>query len=122
MASNFSTVKLNSHFVDEARREAELFHRSIAGQIEHWAKLGRAIENARGFSIERVRSALAGDLKIEDLSGDEQDAFFTDLGDQFESPSSALKSGYAKLGEDRQAARARRRKSETQAQSTKTAA
>jgi hypothetical protein len=120
MASNFSTVKLNSHLVDEARREAELFHRSIAGQIEHWAKLGRAIENAKGFSIERVRTALAGELKIEDLSGEEQDAFFSDLGDQFESPSPELKAAYAQLGEDRRAARVRRRKSETQ--STKSAA
>lgn len=122
MASNFSTVKLNSRLVDEARREAELFQRSIAGQIEHWAKLGRAIENAKGFSIERVRTALAGELKIEDLSDDEQDAFFTDLGDQFDPASPALKAGYAKLGVERQAARARRRRSEAKAQGAKSAA
>lgn len=122
MASNFSTVKLNARLVEEARREAELFQRSIAGQIEHWAKLGRAIENARGFSLERVRMALAGALKIEDLTDDEQDAVFADLGGQFEAPSPELKAGYAQLGQQRRSAQARRRQGEAASRGSKSAA
>ena len=39
MAANFVTVKLARALVDETRREAELLHRSLGGQIEHWATL-----------------------------------------------------------------------------------
>jgi ParD-like antitoxin of type II bacterial toxin-antitoxin system len=113
MAQTFSTVKLPSPLVDEARREAELLHRSIGGQIEHWARLGRAVENAEGFSIARVRQAIAGELKIDELADAEQDAFFADLGAGFDAPSPEFTAGYARLGEQSRAARARRRKAGT---------
>lgn len=37
-------VKLSDDLVLEARRTAEIANRSIAGQIEHWAHLGKAVE------------------------------------------------------------------------------
>lgn len=37
-------VKVGDELVDTAREMAELSHRSIAKQIEHWAFLGRAVE------------------------------------------------------------------------------
>ena len=37
-------VKLSDHLVLDARLTSELAERSIAGQIEFWANLGRAIE------------------------------------------------------------------------------
>ena len=37
-------VKLSDELVLDARLTAELAERSIAGQIEYWAQLGRAIE------------------------------------------------------------------------------
>jgi hypothetical protein len=37
-------VKLSDELVCDARATAELSQRSIAGQIEFWAQLGRAIE------------------------------------------------------------------------------
>jgi len=37
-------VKLSDALVVEARTIAKMADRSIAGQIEHWAQLGRAIE------------------------------------------------------------------------------
>lgn len=122
MAQTFSTVKLSSLLVDEARQEAELLHRSIAGQIEHWVRLGRAVENAEGFSIARVRQALAGELKLETLADDEQDAFFAGLGGAFESPSPELAGGYARLGEQARAARAQGHKRGGRAGSKKSAA
>lgn len=97
-ASNFASVKLNRAFVGEARREAELLHRSVGGQIEHWARLGRAIENAQGFSIERVRQTLQGDLKLEALSLAEQEAVFDELSAVFDKPSSDQRQAYAALG------------------------
>jgi hypothetical protein len=37
-------VKLSDQLVDEARQAGEDNDRSLAGQIEHWARLGRAVE------------------------------------------------------------------------------
>ena len=37
-------VKLSDHLILDARLVAEAAERSIAGQIEFWARLGRAIE------------------------------------------------------------------------------
>jgi hypothetical protein len=37
-------VKLSDNLVLDARVAAEITERSIAGQIEYWAKIGRAIE------------------------------------------------------------------------------
>jgi hypothetical protein len=39
-------VKLSDNLMLDARLVAEESERSIAGQIEHWARLGRAIEAA----------------------------------------------------------------------------
>lgn len=39
----------------EARRSAKRFHRSLTGQIEHWAALGKAIEaRLPGESLENL--------------------------------------------------------------------
>lgn len=99
MASNFSTVKLAAGLVAEARREAELLNRSLGGQIEHWARLGRAVENAPGFSLERVRDALDGRLDAPVLSVEEQDRLFEQLGERFAAPSETVRARYAALGE-----------------------
>lgn len=96
--SNFASVKLSAAFVDQARREAETVHRSVGAQVEYWARLGQAIENAPGFSIERVRQTLRGGLRLEQLSEAEQDAVFDGLAAQFDRPDSALREHFAELG------------------------
>lgn len=37
-------VKLSDALVEEARAAADLENRSVASQIEHWARLGRVVE------------------------------------------------------------------------------
>lgn len=37
-------VKLSDELVESARKEAANADRSITGQIEHWAKIGRSVE------------------------------------------------------------------------------
>lgn len=98
MASSYASVKLSSAFIDEVRQEASVVHRSVGAQVEYWAKLGRAVESAPGFGIDRVRQALDGRLKLEALSVEEQDAVFDQLGDQFDNPPAELKAHYAELG------------------------
>jgi len=93
-----STVKLNRDLVEEARREAELFSRSLGGQIEHWARLGRAVENLPGLSQGAIRRCLAGELPIESLSEREQEVLFDSLAGAFRDPPASVRDGYAALG------------------------
>jgi hypothetical protein len=37
-------VKLSDALIDDARETGEVAERSIASQIEHWARLGRAVD------------------------------------------------------------------------------
>ncbi|MFI4966537.1 MAG: hypothetical protein ACHP9T_14360 [Caulobacterales bacterium] len=98
MAANHASIKLSTAFVDEARKEAEVLHRSVGAQVEHWAKLGRAYENTPGVSVNQVRAALARGRKLEDMTAEERDAFYDDLGDFFAKPDRAMTDFYAALG------------------------
>ena len=98
MAANLASIKLSADLVDQARRDAAVFSRSISGQVEHWARLGQALEAAPGFSIERVQAALEGRLDAADLTEDEW-RLFDDL--HFEAlavPTEAERQAYAALG------------------------
>lgn len=45
-SSGFTSVKLASALVDDARAAAFTMRRSVASQIEYWATLGRSLESA----------------------------------------------------------------------------
>ncbi len=75
MTSNLASIKLPPDLVDDARREAAVLHRSIGGQVEHWARLGRAVESGPGFTLDRVRAALQGELSANVLEPDEERLF-----------------------------------------------
>lgn len=54
-------VKLSDELVCDARLTAEVTERSIAGQIEFWAQLGRSLEPLlRGDRVVALRRAAAG--------------------------------------------------------------
>jgi hypothetical protein len=51
-------VKLSDEFVLEARLTAEARERSIAGQVEYWAKIGRCVDRLfDGGQIDRLQKA-----------------------------------------------------------------
>jgi hypothetical protein len=51
------SIRVSDTLFAEAEHEARLMHRSIAAQVEHWAKLGRALESV-GLTVDAIRSAL----------------------------------------------------------------
>ena len=54
-------VRLSAALVQEARETGQLMERSIASQIEYWARLGRAVEGV--LRIEQAQSLMRrGDL------------------------------------------------------------
>lgn len=65
-------VKLPSELLDLARAEAKLMNRSITAQVEHWARIGRAIETSPTFSYDHVIDVLSGRAPYDALSAAEQ--------------------------------------------------
>jgi len=58
VASPFSSVKLPAALVKQAREAAQPQRRSVAGQIEYWATLGR-IADETGLTVQEAREAIA---------------------------------------------------------------
>ncbi len=58
-SSPFSSVKLPAALVQQAREAAQPQRRSVAGQIEYWATLGR-IADETGLTVREAREAIAG--------------------------------------------------------------
>jgi hypothetical protein len=56
-SSAFSSVKLSSALVTEAKQAAQTLRRSTAGQIEYWALLGKALEDG-GLTTREATNAL----------------------------------------------------------------
>ncbi len=54
------SVKLSDELIKSAKQDAEAADRSVAGQIEHWAKLGRGIEPfLQGASVTPIKTGAA---------------------------------------------------------------
>jgi hypothetical protein len=62
-------VKISDALLLDARQAGEVMHRSINGQIEYWAQLGRSIERLlNGQEIHRLRAAAPPPLLSEILA------------------------------------------------------
>lgn len=57
-SSPFASVKLSAALVQQAREAAQPQRRSVAGQIEYWATLGR-IADETGLTVQEAREAIA---------------------------------------------------------------
>ena len=55
--AGFSTVKLPTARVQQAREAAQPLRRSVAGQVEYWATLGRVVEHT-GLTVQEARTAI----------------------------------------------------------------
>jgi len=54
-----TSIRINQSLYDQARIEAMIEHRSIAGQIEFWAKIGRAALDNPDLPVSFIAEALA---------------------------------------------------------------
>ena len=53
-----STVKLSENIISEAKVMSKALNRSLAGQIEHWAKIGRLAEENPNLTYEFIKNIL----------------------------------------------------------------
>lgn len=73
------SIKLPEAEMAILREESERQSRSIAGQAQHWLRIGRAIEKSGVFDYRRIQQALEGQLETEKLSAEEQEVFFDEF-------------------------------------------
>jgi hypothetical protein len=53
-----SAVKLSDSMVSDARVQARAFHRSVAEQIEHWAHIGKILEENQDYTYAFIKNLL----------------------------------------------------------------
>lgn len=75
-----AAVKISDTEMMAIREAAALQSRSIAGQAEHWLRLGRAVERDPRFSYSKIEEALKGLVDVDLLTTEEQEEYF----DRFE--------------------------------------
>lgn len=80
------SIKISDDEMAVLRQEAKLSSRSLAGQTEHWLRIGRAIERSPAFNYQRVREALSGLLSPDELNGEEQDVFHEEFRNEMVKP------------------------------------
>ncbi len=61
-------VKLSSNIVDDARVISKAMHRSVAGQIEHWAKIGKIAEENPEMNYAFIKDLLIAQQESKDNS------------------------------------------------------
>ncbi len=69
------SVKLGEELMNLIRRESELQSRSVAGQITHWVRIGRAIEKSGHFDHDRLLAVLDGQRETTELTDEEKEVW-----------------------------------------------
>jgi hypothetical protein len=90
------SVKLADDVMAAVRREAALHSRSVAGQITHWLRLGRAIEQSGAYDHARVTAALEGRLDTVELQDEEAAAWLDAFTEKMSAPSPSEQAFFAK--------------------------
>jgi hypothetical protein len=55
-----TAVRISEELVDAAKRLSRIDHRSLAGQIEHWARVGMCAEENPDLSYSLIKEILIG--------------------------------------------------------------
>ncbi|MCX5812021.1 MAG: hypothetical protein NT178_05680 [Proteobacteria bacterium] len=55
-----TAVRISERLVDEAKRFGRIDHRSLAGQIEHWAQMGKCVEENPDLPYSLIKEMLIG--------------------------------------------------------------
>ncbi|MGB7164065.1 MAG: hypothetical protein WBD70_13075 [Mycobacterium sp.] len=80
MASTADRVtRVAADLLDSAAVEGARQSRSAKQQLDHWARVGRAVSTQQTAARRRVESALAGDLELRELSVEEGVVFNAEI-------------------------------------------
>lgn len=70
-----TSIRVSEDLSKASRAEARVMHRSQAGQIEYWARIGRAIEQSGQFAYQHIARALKAGIPVDELSAYEKPVF-----------------------------------------------
>ncbi len=59
------SVRIKDELVESAKSVARAEHRSLAGQVEHWATIGRAVEENPDLPFSMIRELLLAKSEVE---------------------------------------------------------
>ena len=72
-------TRVAADLMESATTEGARQSRSAKQQLDHWARVGRAVSSQQSAARRRVESALAGDLDTNDLSVEEGVVFNAEI-------------------------------------------
>ena len=67
-----TAIRISDELVNEAKKYSRIDHRSITGQIEHWARIGKCIEENPDLTYSLIKEILIG---IEELEQGERSEY-----------------------------------------------
>lgn len=62
-------IRISEELAGEARKYSKIDHRSLTGQIEHWAMIGKCLEENPDLTYSLVKEIMVG---IEELDRNEK--------------------------------------------------
>lgn len=78
------SIKVADDLIDIVREESALNSRSISGQLAHWVKIGRAIEQSSEFSYQSIQEVLNGARSPDALSLEEQEVWISEFAEKLD--------------------------------------
>lgn len=72
-------TRFAADLVDAATVEGARQSRSAKQQLDHWARVGRAVSSQGSYSWRRIEAALQGTLPMRELSGEEGAVFNAEI-------------------------------------------
>lgn len=64
-----TAIRISEELVGEAKKYSKIDHRSLTGQIEHWARIGKCAEENSDLTYSLIKEILIG---IEELDNNEK--------------------------------------------------
>ncbi len=58
-------VRISSDLLADARRYSKIDHRSLTGQIEHWARIGKCAEENPDLTYDLIKEILIGIAELD---------------------------------------------------------
>ncbi len=67
-----TAIRISEELVSEAKKYSKIDHRSITGQVEHWARIGKCAEENPDLPYSFIKELLIG---IEELDRGEKSEY-----------------------------------------------
>ena len=60
-----TAIRISEELVSEARKYSRIDHRSLTGQVEHWARIGKCAEENPDLTYSFIKELLIGIEELE---------------------------------------------------------